>query len=286
MNFLINSDCGDVIYLLPMIKAMGGGNIFFAKDSRDDATTPWQVRLPLLKDLLVTQSYIGIVKYHEGESIDWPTDENKSNCKSTEEQYLIPYGKLMLQNHDLNVNEFEKPWLEVDGEDHDLDVVINRTTRYITSHHHMQELLLPFLNSRAGFVGTEPEWEFFCKTIAPIRFVKTDNLLGLAEVINKAKVFVGNQSCALAIAEGLKKTIVQETCKWIPNCCFSREGFYTFHDTGNYRMIGSSSPLDSFFGVDVEEVEDPITVNITNTPYGLYPYKRLANHFYRMKTYD
>ena len=107
-----------------------------------------------------------------------------------------------------------------------------------------------------------------------------------SNIINKAKVFVGNQSCALAIAEGLKKTIVQETCKWIPNCCFSREGFYTFHDTGNYRMIGSSNPLDSFFGVDVEEVEDPITVNITNTPYGLYPYKRFANHFYRMKTHD
>ena len=51
-------------------------------------------------------------------------------------------------------------------------------------------------------------------------------------------------------------------------------------------MIGTSTPIDDFFGMDVEEVEDPITVNITNTPHGLYPYKRLANHFYRMKTHD
>ena len=286
MNFLVNSDCGDAVYLLPMIKAMGGGNILFAKDSRPDATTPWEVRFNLLRDLLVSQPYVGVVKYHEGEKIDWPVDEGKSNCQSREEQVFVPYGKLMLKNHELDLARFDEPWLDVNKADHDFDLVINRTTRYISNHYHMQELLRPFHQSKAVFVGVEPEWEFFCQTVAPIPFLKTDNLLALAEVINKAKLFIGNQSCALAIAEALKKPIVQETCRWCPNCCFDREDFYSFHDTGNYRMIGASTSLDNFFGMDIEEVADPITVNITNTPHGLYPYKRLANHFYRMKTYD
>ena len=286
MNFLVNSDCGDVIYLLPMIKAMGGGNILFAKHSREDAPTPWDVRFDLLRDLLVQQSYVSVVKYHEGEKIDWPVDEAKSNCQSREEQVFIPYGKLMLKNHDLDVSVFEEPWLEVDGGTHEFDVVINRTGRYITSHNHMQELITPFNNTKGVFVGVQQEWEFFCKTVAPIPFLKTDNLLALAEVINDAKIFIGNQSCALAIAEGLKKTVIQETCRWCPNCCFNREDFYSFHDTGNYRMIGTSAPIDDFFGMDVEKIEDPITVNITETAPGLYPYKRLANHFYRMKTHD
>ena len=48
-------------------------------------------------------------------------------------------------------------------------------------------------------------------------------------------------------------------------------------------MIGSSVKLDDFFGVPVEEVEDPVTVNITGTPHGLYPYKKVAKYFYKTR---
>ena len=284
MNFLVNSDCGDVIYLLPMIKAMGGGNVFFSTDNRPDATTKWDVRFNVAKPLLLNQSYINIVKYHEGESIDWPIDIEKTHCRSAEEQVFVPYGHLMLKNHDFTLSTFNEPWLDVQAADHDFDIIINRTARYITSHYHMQELLSVFQGQRAAFVGLSEEWEVFSKTVGQLHFLKTDNLLELAQVIKGAKLFIGNQSCPLAIAEGLKQNVVQETCRWCPNCCFNRPGFYSFHDTGNYRMIGSSLPLSNFFGVPIEEVEDPISENTTPTPAGLYPYKKLANYFYKMKT--
>ena len=285
MNFVVDADCGDVVYLLPMIKAMGGGNVLFSTTNREDATTKWEDRLNLLKPLLLSQSYVGVVKYHEGEKKDWPIEGEfaKTHCSSREEQVFVPYGHLMLKNHDLSLDTFNDQWLEVDSADHGFDIIISRTPRYITSHYHMSELLALFNDRKAAFVGVEEEWHIFCQTMAKIPFVKTDNLLQLAQVIKGAKLFIGNQSCALAIAEGLKQTIVQETCRWCPNCCFNREGFYSYHDTGNYRMIGSSIKLDDFFGVPVEEVEDPVTVNITGTPHGLYPYKKVAKYFYKTR---
>lgn len=283
MNFVVDADCGDVVYLLPMIKAMGGGNVFFSTDNRPDATTRWDVRFNMAKPLLLGQSYIDIVKYHEGESVDWPVDLSKSNCQSEEEKYLIPYGKLMLQNHGCDLSVFDEPWLDVEAASHDFDIIINRTTRYITSHYHMHELISPFQGQKAAFVGLPEEWEMFSKTVGTIPFLKTENLLELAQVIKGANLFIGNQSCPLAIAEGLKQNTIQETCRWIPNCCFNRPGFFSFHDTGNYRMIGTSAPIDNFFGMDVEKVEDPISENITPTSNGLYPYKKLANYFYKMK---
>lgn len=283
MNFVVDADCGDVIYLLPMIKAMGGGNILFSTTNRPDATTKWDVRFNLAKSLLAIQDYVGIVKYHEGEVVDWPIELEKTHCRSREEQVFLPYGHLMLKNHDFTLSTFNEAWLNVEAANHEFDIIINRTPRYISSHHHMQELIAPFQERKAAFVGLQEEWELFCKTVCVVPFMKTENLLELAQIIKGAKVFIGNQSCALAIAEGLKQNIVQETCRWCPNCCFNRKGFYSFHDTGNYRMIGSEMPLDDFFGVPVEEVEDPISINITNTSPGLYPYKKLANYFYKMK---
>jgi len=46
--------------------------------------------------------------------------------------------------------------------------------------------------------------------------------LDLAQVISGADLFIGNQSCAYAIAEGLKKRAVLEVCTWLPNCLFHR----------------------------------------------------------------
>jgi hypothetical protein len=41
-------------------------------------------------------------------------------------------------------------------------------------------------------------------------------------VIAGSRLFVGNQSCPAAIAEGLKRPMILEVYPALPNCCFER----------------------------------------------------------------
>ena len=74
-----------------------------------------------------------------------------------------------------------------------------------------------------GIVGSAAEHAALCNAMelaAP--HVATSDALELAQVINGADLFVGNQSFPLAVAEALKKPVVVEVDPGEPNCCFSR----------------------------------------------------------------
>ena len=76
----------------------------------------------------------------------------------------------------------------------------------------------------AMFVGFPEEHEAFVKEFGPIGLVRTRTLLDLAQVIAGCQIFVGNQSTPFALAEGLKKTVIQEVYLTDPNCIFERPG--------------------------------------------------------------
>jgi len=75
---------------------------------------------------------------------------------------------------------------------------------------------------RIMFVGTKDEHTSFCNEFGSVPYRATKNLLEVAELINGAFLFIGNQSCANAIAEGLKAPTIQETSLDIPDCIFKR----------------------------------------------------------------
>jgi hypothetical protein len=52
--------------------------------------------------------------------------------------------------------------------------------------------------------------------------IPTSTLLQIARVIAGSRLFVGNQSCPAAIAEGLKHSMILEVYRDLPNCCFER----------------------------------------------------------------
>ncbi len=84
----------------------------------------------------------------------------------------------------------------------------------------------------AGFVGTTAEHEDFCRSVGPVPLLLTSSLLDLARVIAGSRLFVGNQSCPAAIAEGLKHALILEVYPPLPNCCFERLGRVNARDGG------------------------------------------------------
>lgn len=75
----------------------------------------------------------------------------------------------------------------------------------------------------AAFVGLDHEYEAFLHEVGELPRIPTSNLLEVAQIIAGSKLFIGNQSCPLAIAEGLKHPLIQEVCLMNPNCLFFRE---------------------------------------------------------------
>lgn len=114
-----------------------------------------------------------------------------------------------------------RQWLYVDPKPA-APVVINRTDRY-------QNLSFPWrdvvkeLGRSAVFVGLPHEYQCFAREFPSVRWYQTNDLLDVARVVAGCRLFVGNQSCCHAIAEGLKATVLQETCLEVPDCVFPRE---------------------------------------------------------------
>jgi hypothetical protein len=94
-------------------------------------------------------------------------------------------------------------------------ILINRTARYQN-----ESINYFFLkNHKCAFIGVDSEYESFTKQWKlNIPHLKVDNFYHLAQLLNACKFFIGNQSMAYNIAEGLKSKRILELCNFAPNC--------------------------------------------------------------------
>lgn len=100
-------------------------------------------------------------------------------------------------------------------------IIINRTGRYRNPFFQWAQVVKHYRN-RLMFVGLHHEWREFCGHFGYVDYRPTVNMLEVAELIAGCELFIGNQSCPNAIAEGLKKPLIQETDLTFPDCVYSR----------------------------------------------------------------
>ena len=225
-------DHGDMIYSLASVAAKGGGVLYIKPGT-------WEVRQPAtienaanILPLIRQQSYIQHATFTDRELGHADFDLNdfrktilgSPNSGSIFTHHLKASGASWPQ---------EKPWLKVDlavkvaGR----PIVVSRSGRY-------HNPLFPWskLFKKRGhqmvFIGTEKEHGHFVGRFGHVPYLQTSNLLEAARVIAGAKVFIGNQSCPMAIALGLGVNVIQEA--WGPdaNCLFERNNFLAVHGNG------------------------------------------------------
>ncbi len=124
------------------------------------------------------------------------------------------------------------------------NIVINRTDRYLNPIIDYK-FLKPY-EDRIIFVGHLDEHLAFCKEndLDIVRFDSND-LFGVAFVINSCKFFIGNQSLCFAIAEGLKVSRILEVSPELPNVIpHGKNGFDFLHQANLeyyfYKLMGLS----------------------------------------------
>ena len=207
MNYVHSGDLGDIVYFLPVMKHNPGN--LYVKPASFTRQPLDMIKVKPLLPLLLSQSYIlSVQEYQDEEGID---------CNKWRENYPghvnLCHRQMQCLNIPLSVSV--DPWLTVIPKKI-AKQVINRSTRY---HGYFP---IQFVKD-AIFVGTEKESKIFnIEFDVNIPFYPTKDLLEVAEVIAGAEQFIGNQSCCLSIAHGLKQKIICEVFVPSPNCIFER----------------------------------------------------------------
>lgn len=222
-------DLGDSIALLGILHELNGGphTLLLEKGHQTKYQTNESIvsMEALLKPLADIQPYIQECRRaNPGEPIDWKSAGFRS-------AWFQPGNTLMAAAVDHLIRTKQtghgilglNPWLfnvEPSGETADR-IVINRTGRWrngsfpwadVVKHYHWRLL----------FIGLPHEHREFCGHYGYVDFRPVSNLLEFAELIAGSLLFIGNQSCANWLCEGLKHPLIQETCQGTPDCIYVR----------------------------------------------------------------
>jgi hypothetical protein len=213
---------GDVIYALPTIRAAGGGMLYLYHQNGKTWHGMDAERAASLRSLLMLQPYISDVAFCPD---GYPPGAKDHDLNGFRDHGQV--GRNLADMHLATVGfgpeHRNECWLRVDHAIRDYPVIVARSMRCRNEKFPWRRLGETYRGA-AAFVGTAEEHEDFCRLAVPIPRLTTPDLLDVARVISGSRLFVGNQSCPAAIAEGLKHRMILEVYPALPNCCFERPG--------------------------------------------------------------
>lgn len=217
-TFRHSGDMGDIVYSLPAVKELGGGDVYIGINN--PFTDMTKEKYEFIKPLLLNQPYIHDVHLWNGEPVDYNLDDFREyyfKNFSTLTKIYRNIAEMHLDVFYLNRNLAEQKWLY--AKSHPVaPVVINRTFRYRNDNFNWRQ----FEGNLCVFVGSPEEHKSFCREQFNVAYQPVKDALEMAEIIQGSEVFIGNQSLAFAISEGLKKFNLLEESERFPNCRFRR----------------------------------------------------------------
>lgn len=217
---------GDLIYSLPLVKHLGGGEFYLHLDQINwigqhyygSSPTPFhQGRMTIqdfdyMREFMIAQDYI-----HDFSTMDPSTeithnlDRFRTAFVNHPGNYVDIYCAVFGITDPKRVDQIRNtPWLTVPFTKQasgNKRVVINRTQRWLPPKlsTQWQQWQSQGLDQEAIFVGMPDEYAEFQKATGwvDVPYQHTANMLELAQYISGAERFIGNQSMALSLAIGL-----------------------------------------------------------------------------------
>ena len=228
MNFLHERDLGDIILSLASVQAAGGGNYYIQNN-------PNAIRM--LAPLIEHQPYINKC----GKKLLYQIDKSFVDFRNGGLPYGVPLAELharwIKQHTDLN-----KQWLFCPKDNKFKGrIIVNKTNRYANPLFPWKEIVNQ-LGESILFIGHDNEYDLFCRRFGKVERLIVKDYLELAIAINSSECFIGNQSSANCVAEGLKHRTIQEVCLWTPDCIYKRDNA-TFCYDGNIDTVLSEKRI-------------------------------------------
>lgn len=137
---------------------------------------------------------------------------------------LYPYMACDLSQRWLNIWDLDVPYLDEYHEKYKNKIVCSFSSRYRNPF-----VRYDFLNKVDNdiiFLGLQHEYQEFIKQVPKALYIEVQDFLEMAKIIDSCKLFLGNQSLGLALAEALKAPRLIEMFLNAPNCIPYGENAY------------------------------------------------------------
>ena len=237
LRFKHSGAYGDLIYGLPLVRHLGGGEFYLHLHQIDwigqhyygSRPDPFhQGRLTRddffgLEALIKAQPYIQKFEILAQQEITHNLDRFRPLFVGHPGNYVDIYAHAFgITDPQIQAGLRNTPWLtvptvrKVEGR----PIVINRSLRWLppTLPDYWHQGLEKELDKESIFLGLPEEYSAFTKATGwrNTEYVPTKDLLDMAEYIQGSELYIGNQSVGLALALGLGKTVQAELRRDLP----------------------------------------------------------------------
>jgi hypothetical protein len=238
--FYHSGNLGDVVYGLPAIKAVGGGDLIIGPEQRKTALCAVPIdkkQFEMFKPLLDAQSYLKHVAYSE---------KYPPQCRDLNHFRTIWNTPALRKKHDITtlcqahflelgvLDKFDAQeqaaWLTCTKPMETGKLIVHRSPRYNApatgKDSFPWQRAVDKYHEDMLFVGLESEHDAFCRNFGKkVSFWKVKDFMEMANIIAGGKVCLMNQSFPLSIAIGLGKRVVCEALPRSPDCRFFRNSY-------------------------------------------------------------
>jgi hypothetical protein len=264
-------DAGDLIFLLGILQELPGGphTLLLEKSELTTLKTDVAVRRlhGLLNRLVIAQPYIKEFRSATpDDKIEWHSGSFREGSHhvptNTLQNAHLSHLRTILRTAPARVGH--RPWISIKpSKDSAGKILINRTERYNNPFFPWKQVVDFYGASNILFAGTELEHLKFTEKFGNVPHYETQDFYEVAALIAGSSLFIGNQSCANAICEGLKHTSIQETSLIIPDCIFSRDNAQHVGDGAcTLPCLKGGKPLV------LPAIRPPSSVNTNSVPNG------------------
>ena len=212
MIFSHSGAIGDIVYHLPVIRELGGGDLYILPQGRDGYRSPEDMQFSSLRRLLERQPYISKVAWSGtpvGVCFDAWRARLDFNLNLTDQA-----SQWLGMGH---ISTRVGAWIEGVSPARRAKVVFVRSQRANHPHFPWRTLVGKY-GKDAVFVGLPEEHAEFCAHFGHVPHAPTLDLLDAAEIIAGCDLYIGNSTGLTAVAEGLKKRCIISSIPCIMNC--------------------------------------------------------------------
>ena len=214
-SFYHAGDVGDLVYGLYVMKVLGGGELLLGERTTLGQLQP---RVGIRRDMML--NLVGFLKSQPYVNrVQWMAQPPfvTHDLNAFRKHWL---GQLPGTGRDTHLLEMhcvafgvpfhrDYAWLESAAQ-RKAGVVVARSARQRNWRFPWREVVRKYKGNLV-FVGTSAEYVEFMGSFGQVPRAETPTLEHLMKVIAGCDLFIGNSSAPLAVAEGLKKRVLQET---------------------------------------------------------------------------
>jgi len=266
MIFRHSGEIGDLVFLMPLLRALKGQHSIYLVDRVKEPPFSRSILgvsdfiIPLFKE----QPYIKEIRCTEDKpDIDMSKFRVFHTPTTTLTAAQVSYYND--QTGDSIKEDGSDPWLSVNGERVPSGrVVISRSSRY-NNPRFPWERVVKHYGKRILFIGLPHEHKSFQSKYGTVKHQKVQDLLEMAHIIRNAELFIGNQSSPQSVAMGFGGRIIQETFVHQTDCIFPRRNVQYCYDGGCILPdVDGSGQLN----IESEIQEMDLSVNRSIVPPG------------------